>query len=875
MINKSHYSLALLLIIITSSYAGVGGKFAGKVIDKNGNPLIGVNIIIENTDLGTISDNQGNYYFLNIPPGHYNIRFMMIGYKTVIHEDIIIMSDFTTKLAVGMEQTVISGEEVTVTASKPLIQKDATSSIKVIDSENIVDMPVVDFKDVLATQAGFTEDASGGIHVRGGRTKEILYMIDGMVVKDPLQGDYSGSVNQNAIQEMTIISGTFNAEYGQAMSSVVNIVTKEGGDEFSGKLEFISPQINDSPYHSDGAFKAVSDESYVWTDLRKPLFNYLETNLENSSATPLLPLMDLPINGSASLNIGGKLPIINSHYFASAFYSSIDDYLPHGIDINQDVQLKLTNRLSPKIKLSIHFHSSNRLYQRYSHRWKYRPLHQAHTFKSNDRIALTLTHFLSESFYYNIYLSKQNVATRTGVMDKLPVANGYVRPLTDETVFFYDTGDQGIYVDNRSTTQTINMDMTYQMDNIHQLKGGFAYAPRTLDIYSVEEPWVGGTNFQDDTTFTPKEGSFFIQDKIELDYIILNFGLRWDYVDPNATMWKDINRFVEWDSTENVWVPAELITAPPQSDWSPRVGIAFPITDNTVFHFSYGHFFQTPTFDAFTYNADKDVSSSLPLVGNPKLKAQKTVSFEAGLKQALSNKTSLEINLWSKDIRDLLSTLQIRYLSNMYVAYTNSDYANVKGIDFSLDKQFTGIFGSSIAYSLSVAKGNNSNPTGGYFSAYTQEEVPHQEFYLDFDQRHDLSVSLFIKTPSKYGPGFNGLRPLSKINANLLINAGSGLPYTPYVDPTIRVDMNSARKPWTFSADLRMKKRFLLNSTALTFFLEVTNLTDYENIYFVYSRTGKPFDPGFSGVGTSTDANYNPLHIGQGRTFSAGVNISL
>jgi len=257
MINKSHYSLALLLIIITSSYAGVGGKFAGKVIDKNGNPLIGVNIIIENTDLGTISDNQGNYYFLNIPPGHYNIRFMMIGYKTVIHEDIIIMSDFTTKLAVGMEQTVISGEEVTVTASKPLIQKDATSSIKVIDSENIVDMPVVDFKDVLATQAGFTEDASGGIHVRGGRTKEILYMIDGMVVKDPLQGDYSGSVNQNAIQEMTIISGTFNAEYGQAMSSVVNIVTKEGGDEFSGKLEFISPQLNDSPYHSDGAFKAV------------------------------------------------------------------------------------------------------------------------------------------------------------------------------------------------------------------------------------------------------------------------------------------------------------------------------------------------------------------------------------------------------------------------------------------------------------------------------------------------------------------------------------------------------------------------------------------------------------------------------------------
>lgn len=873
MIAKRYFSLTLFLFMMTSGFAGVGGKFAGIIVDEKGDPLIGVNIIIENTGMGTISDGYGNYYFLNIPPGHYDIKFMMIGYKTVIHKDIIIMSDFTTNLAVGMEQTVISGEEVTVTASKPLIQKDATSSIKVIDADNIVDMPVVDFKDILATQAGFTEDSEGEIHVRGGRTKEILYMIDGMVVKDPLQGDYSGSINQNAIQEMTIISGTFNAEYGQAMSSVVNIVTKEGDDKFRGKIEFISPQLNDSPYHSNGAFNAVSDGDYVWMDLSEPLFNYLESNLDNSSANPLLPLMDLPVNGSASLSLGGKIPFGNSHFFASAFYSSVDDYLPHGIDINQDIQLKLTTRLSQKIKLTTHIHSSNKLYQRYSHRWKYRPLNQAHTFKSNDRIALTLTHFISERLYYNLYLSRQNVATRRGVMDKLP--GDYERPLTDETVYFYDTGDQGILVDNHSLTQTIKMDMTHQIDNIHQLKAGFTYSPHTLDIYTVEEPWVGGTNFKDDTTFTPLEGSFFIQDKIELDYIILNLGLRWDYVDPNATMWKDINRFVVWDSTENVWLPAELITAPPQSDWSPRVGIAFPITDNTVFHFSYGHFFQTPTFDSFTYNAEKDVSTSLPLVGNPKLKAQKTVSFEAGLKQAFSNKTSLEINLWSKDIRDLLSTLQIRYLSNMYVAYTNSDYASVKGIDLSLDKQFSGIFGSSIAYSLSIAKGNNSNPTGGYFSAYTQEEVPHQEFFLDFDQRHDLSVSLFIKTPSKYGPGFIGFRPLSKINANLLINGGSGLPYTPYVDPTIRVDINSARKPWTFSADLRIKKHFNINSTALTFFLEVINLTDYKNIYYVYSRTGKPFDPGFSGVGTSLDANYNPLHVGQGRTVKAGINISL
>ncbi|MBT5460818.1 MAG: TonB-dependent receptor [Candidatus Marinimicrobia bacterium] len=858
--------------IISSAHAGVGGKLNGFIIDEKGEPLVGVNIIVGNTGQGRVSDINGKYYFLNISPGHYDIKYMMIGYKTTIQKDVAIMSDFTTTASITMEQTVISGEEITVHASKPLIQKDATSSIKVIDAEDIIDMPVTDFKDILATQAGFTEDASGGIHVRGGRTKEILYMVDGVVVTDPLQGDFSGSVNQNAIQEMTIISGTFNAEYGQAMSSVVNIVTKDGSDELEGKFEFISAKLNSSPYHVSGAFSDVNDTNYTWIDLQEPLFNSLKTNMDRSLSSPLLPLMNIPIRGTGSFNLGGKLPFGKSHFFASTFYNANDNNLPHGVDINQDVQLKLSTLLTSNIKLSTHFHSSNRLYQRYSHQWKYRPLNQTHTFKSNDRIALTMTHFISEPLYYNLYLTKQEVATRTGVMDKVP--DDYERPLTDETVYFYDTGDQGTFVNNKSTTYSIKMDVTYQANQIHLLKGGFTFTPHTLDLYTEENPWTGGTNFKDDTTFTPKEGSFYIQDKIELDYMILNLGVRWDYVDPNATMWKDVTRFVEWDSTENIWVPAELTVAPSQSNLSPRIGIAYPITDNTVFHFSYGHFFQSPTFDAFTYNATKDVSASLPLVGNPKLKAQKTIAFEAGLKQAVTEHMSLEINLWSKDIRDLLSTLQIRYLSNMYVVYANSDYASVKGIDISLDKRFTGTFGGSLAYSLSVAKGNNSNPIGGYFSAYVQEEIPHQEFFLDFDQRHDFSISAYVRTKSKSGLNIFGLFPFSNLNTNILINTGSGLPYTPYVDPTFRVDVNSARRPWTFSADLRMKKRFMFQSTSLVLFLEVINLTDYENVLFVYSRTGKPFDPGVFGVGTSLDANHNPAHLREGRSFKAGINFN-
>ena len=124
----------------------------------------------------------------------------MIGRKTHVQQDVVIVADFTTTVDVVLEQISLNAEEeVMVTAERPLIQRDATSTVKVIDAETIVDMPAVDFKDVLVTQAGFTTDASGGIHVRGGRTKEILYMIDGIVVRDPLLGDFSGSVKSKML----------------------------------------------------------------------------------------------------------------------------------------------------------------------------------------------------------------------------------------------------------------------------------------------------------------------------------------------------------------------------------------------------------------------------------------------------------------------------------------------------------------------------------------------------------------------------------------------------------------------------------------------------------------------------------------------------
>jgi len=227
-------------------------------------------------------------------------------------------------------------------------------------------------------------------------------------------------------------------------------------------------------------------------------------------------------------------------------------------------------------------------------------------------------------------------------------------------------------------------------------------------------------------------------------------------------------------------------------------------------------------------------------------------------------------------ITDLLSTLQVSYLSQDYVVFFNSDYASVKGIDLTLYKRYSDYFSGSIDYTYMVAKGNNSEPKGGYFNAFTKEEVPHQEYYLDFDQRHKVALNLNFFVPEGGGIDILGMNLFSNFNLNLIIKANSGLPYTPYVDPTVRIDVNSGRKPWTSTVDLRMMQRITFTGFSTALFLEVTNLFDTENVVFVYSRTGKPFDTGQPGlVGSSPDANHNPAHIGPPRIIKLGIQVLL
>ena len=232
--------LAFLLVVVPIGlFAANTGKIAGKITDaETGEALPGVNVIVEGTDLGAATDANGAYFILRVPIGTFTVRAQIIGYKTTRKTNVRIQADLTRRINFEMQTEALAGEEIVVEAERPMIQKDMTSSRRIVSSDDILDMPVESIEGAAGIGAGAVNQG-GATHFRGGRAQETVYMVDGVSLQDPLTGNSNdSSIPVLSVDEQTVITGGFGAEYGNAQSGIVNVVTKEGGDQFSGRIRY-------------------------------------------------------------------------------------------------------------------------------------------------------------------------------------------------------------------------------------------------------------------------------------------------------------------------------------------------------------------------------------------------------------------------------------------------------------------------------------------------------------------------------------------------------------------------------------------------------------------------------------------------------------
>jgi len=212
--------LAILLFGQSILLAQSTGKIIGKIIDKDlKEALPGVNIILEGTYHGAAADFDGNYAIEGISPGTYNVKATLIGFKQMLYTGIEVIANRSTQLDIVMEETVLTMEQdVIVVGEKPLVDAEETQSIKSIGRDEIEVAVIENVKDLVTQQAGVIQSVS---------------------VQDPLAGTGFGlQLSANAIEEVEVITGGFNAEYGQATSGVINVKTREGGDRYSGSLSY-------------------------------------------------------------------------------------------------------------------------------------------------------------------------------------------------------------------------------------------------------------------------------------------------------------------------------------------------------------------------------------------------------------------------------------------------------------------------------------------------------------------------------------------------------------------------------------------------------------------------------------------------------------
>lgn len=906
--SRSWVFLLLLLGLCTRSFTGTTGKLAGRVTDRStGEGLPGANVVLAGTSLGAVTDADGYYAIINLPPGSYDLVISLMGYARFTIQGAKVNIDRTTTQNAQLTAKTLQGQEVTVMAERPVMERDLTSTASYTDAETIQDLPVTSMTEVIQLQAGVVAGAGGELHFRGGREREVAYMIDGVPVNNAYAqtGGNNVAVENAIIKELQVISGTFNAEYGSAQSGIVNIVTKAPEKQWHGSLQIYS-----------GDFVSNKTNVFIGIDRLNPI---AEGDFQATLTGPLAGhklgvLLTTRYNRNESLywyerrfrSIDGWVidayrKWYNDHY-ASEIGRTGEIRIPDSLrtgdgsmgPLSQGQSLTFSGKLiyapSSNLSLTYSLFASGSQGESGGLNRRYAPDGLSRYWSRADNHFINIRHMLHPNLFYHVNASYQHNHSwsyyrRDNKVADYPGDMG-IQPITSTSNgFSLGTTDGGFYGKDGKNYQkiyTANGNINWQVDRHNFIKLGFEIKRHAYNTYnyplieteewqrykyttairgaklSWKEYWTQMVDYWKnwdetygtskyrlpraeeitryrDYTIKPLEAAFYLQDKLEMGEIVLNAGVRLD-------MFKANEKYIVNERIESYLLGSEqnLKRAPIQYQLNPRLGFSFPISDRGAFHVAYGHFFQMPSF-ATMYSEPLQVLTPLQLqgqlLGNCTLKPERTIAYEVGLQQGLTDDLAADLTLFYKDFRNQLG---IEYITTVdaigYTRYVNRDYGNVKGFTLALEKLRRGWFSGGVDYTFQYGEGSASDPTflqlvqvSSRLGGDPVQFVERQIVPLDWDQRHTLNLTAIFSQPGHW-------------SASIIGTLGSGLPYTPStvgqaLFPDIEFN-NAARKPMRWNIDLKAKKQFRVGNYRFGLFCNIDNLFDHLNQQSVYATSG-------------------------------------
>ncbi|MCA9751754.1 MAG: TonB-dependent receptor, partial [Gemmatimonadetes bacterium] len=670
------------------------GSIRGVAVDAAGKPIAFVNVLLQ-TGAGTIAGENGAFAFDNLAPGAYDLTFRHISVQEKTLKVVVRAGQATEIGKVALEEAAIRIEGFTYRKRAEKLQRTSSAAIRTIDTNETTKIRAINTtEEAIATQAGVVQ-LGDALFVRGGRSTEVKTVVDGMPVSDAFAGSGGSGTMSIAVSSqegINVLTGGFDAEYGNAQSGIIEVATKEGGDTYEWQVKFLTDDFG------------APDRTY---------FNY----------------------DNLSFGVGGPVPFAGDQWrffmsgegvFTDTYLKTLEERDAYKLTYNGNELLSLRprqeNATRGQVKVTYRFPGSAKklsgeyLFSQsndnwYHHafsrvgywsdaqdHWWFEPLDSTYTYYNgpehvstrtnlNQQYKMVYTHPITEDSYLKFRGALYETSYDEKVKGKNP--NEYVPFLGNDTerdpenLFYAITGDFPLWEERRSKQYTARADYQNAVgQGTHELKTGV-----TLDYFDLfkdarqypdeDQPTGNFPNTYKEQAFG---GVVYVQDRLRYrKTMVMNVGLRMDFFDPGENAVRVTNQRV-------------LALEKPTSGlsflerWkaqiSPRLGMSYPISDRDVLHFHYGRFFQLPDLELL-YDFSNNPVAGNQLVGNAFLEPETTISYQFGVRRQLSDRIYMDATVFFKDIFGLVGTEaleaeneseQNQFSSNSFV---NKDYGSV------------------------------------------------------------------------------------------------------------------------------------------------------------------------------------------------------
>ena len=926
-------AITLSMVLLT---AGQTGKIAGRVTDSgSGEPLVGCNVLISGTSSGAATDANGEYFIINLDPGSYDVEFSMIGYASYTSEGVSVNIDVTTPVDAALTTEAVELAGVSVTAERPAIENTLTSSKQIVSGDMMAAMAITDVNDVVKTLPGVTE-FGGELHIRGGRSGEEMYLVDGASVTNAVFGGNAIPVNPSMVGELQLITGTFNAEYGQAMSGLFNTVLRVPTPGFHASLGFRTSLHQDHFTADKGDFqgKNVYAEAEIMsvvdatgnyttavegTDYTKGGYGERKTMMDFSAgfgADPFGAYFSL-----RTLDDPGRLPGLANDLMS--MQAKVNYQLGGNLKLSAETMIISRNSFYDPTYDAERMDAGMDVWQ-----WVMALDRYPRTEESTTQFGLTANYVMSASTNINVRLdmmmstqedgakssdgkfvdfvnNKQVTANsmyngaegpnHTKVMEHGAAANAWY---SLENVY-------GHYFKSENTTTTIGVHATNQYNNRHLLKAGFDYRMYNIDRaghdvwygrtlgFTEENPRLQQNSFGD---AKPTEIAAYVQDLMEFNDMILNFGLRFDGFNAGSDKgyWATDTDDMAADPTLNPFDPSKRKATEMKTQISPRLGVSFPLGDDMAFRYSYGSFFERPQLYRLLNNhmAQMDggtESGFFIYLGNANLDPKKTSKYEMGLQYSVSDNLKLDVAGYYKDISNLAASQEVyavpyqddgtghdneagwgtddTFEAAHYSFMVSDHYGNIRGLEMSLSQAGQSGLTGRASYTYSIARGTASEARNAGNGSLTQEtgnvaaDIMTMTT-LNWHRPHMLNG--FVD----YHMDVGGM--IEKAGLNMTFNIQSGLPVS--ARSGVGSTNLSERAPTTTDINLKLDATLALGSVNPTVYLLVENALNIQNVVYI-ADPGSYFDSQSDYHNVAAGPANNLLAYGRPMTLNIGVQL--